>query len=408
MSEFEELCERSIAFKRSFVRITGSIKAGLLLSQLAYWHGKSHRNLNRFYHSMEEIEEETGLSRKEQDSARKTLRDKKFLFENYERFPHRMWFQLNVPVIKEALIAARDERAREIKARNDRLKATEMEEERVQKENGYTPKHPVSVIENGVWPGMSIAGCPTVPNGQSATVPNGQSQLSKPSSGNTTEITYRDYKPESKDRLPHTPSAPVACSQPVSIQTELIRPTEQELTVHTKLPCAGGAIPPKQTSSASPPDPAAAPEPPEVEVDDVHAMPPPSSGLRPPLNLSGDLVSPQRTAKQNAPTRRSGGSDPRHAALVKAFSAEYASKFGVNYVFQGGKDGSALSSLLKAEPTLSVEQIMSVIKTGWTHNQSFIRSVSMSISRLPSIWNQLRVTAGPRVTEVEKERNYGW
>ena len=70
------MLQRPISFHRIFVDITGSVTAGLMLSQAFYWSRKGRKDHwdGWFFKSASEWEEETGLSRREQESARKRLR----------------------------------------------------------------------------------------------------------------------------------------------------------------------------------------------------------------------------------------------------------------------------------------------------------------------------------------------
>ena len=71
------LLGRHIAFHRRLVDLTSSVKAALLLSQSIYWtrHGRDiARNGGWFHKTTEQWAIETGLSPKEQASAREVLR----------------------------------------------------------------------------------------------------------------------------------------------------------------------------------------------------------------------------------------------------------------------------------------------------------------------------------------------
>lgn len=68
------MLDRPIAFHRIFVDITGSVTAAVMLSQAYYWSRRTKQPGNWFYKSAKEWTEETGLSRKEQETARRSLR----------------------------------------------------------------------------------------------------------------------------------------------------------------------------------------------------------------------------------------------------------------------------------------------------------------------------------------------
>jgi hypothetical protein len=68
-----ELLDRPIAYHRIFVRIAGSVTAAVMLSQACYWSLRTTIDGKWFYKTHYEWEEETGLSRREIDSARTRL-----------------------------------------------------------------------------------------------------------------------------------------------------------------------------------------------------------------------------------------------------------------------------------------------------------------------------------------------
>lgn len=89
--------ERPIAYRSSFARATGSVTSAVLLSQFLYWSYNSATEARDgwFYKTMEEIYAETGLSRREQDSARKRLRDLGVLEDERRGIPPKVWFRID-------------------------------------------------------------------------------------------------------------------------------------------------------------------------------------------------------------------------------------------------------------------------------------------------------------------------
>ena len=71
----KEMLERTIAFKPILKRITGSTEAALFLSQAWYWSTRTKSKDGYFYKTIREWDEETGLTRKEQDRARRILKN---------------------------------------------------------------------------------------------------------------------------------------------------------------------------------------------------------------------------------------------------------------------------------------------------------------------------------------------
>ena len=62
-----------IAYRSGLAPVFG-VNAALLLSQLLYWHGKGSRNDGWFYKTQLEMQDETGLTRTQQENAIKRLK----------------------------------------------------------------------------------------------------------------------------------------------------------------------------------------------------------------------------------------------------------------------------------------------------------------------------------------------
>lgn len=157
-----KIFDRPIAFHRCFVDLTGSVKAALMLSQACYWALRAKDA--RFYKSMAEWKEETGLSRREQESARAVLRTFPFWREEDKRFEHRLYYTVDVDGVAEAV-----ERARTLPGAVD--------------ENG-----------EGVQPPMFERGIPECPKAPSGNGGNGHPGVHE------TDIRYKEQ------RLPETTS----------------------------------------------------------------------------------------------------------------------------------------------------------------------------------------------------------
>jgi hypothetical protein len=102
------LLDTPIAFHRVFVKIGGGATAGLLLSQAFYW-SKNRAARARdgwFYKSAAEWEEETGLTRREQETARRHLRERGLLEEQIGVLKDEgrvLWFRVNIDALCAAL-----------------------------------------------------------------------------------------------------------------------------------------------------------------------------------------------------------------------------------------------------------------------------------------------------------------
>ncbi len=94
LGDILSLLDSPIAFHRIFVSVTGSVTAALFLSQTVYWSKRTRNGEGWFYKSRDEWTEETGLSRFEQEHARKTLKKLGILEEKREGLPAKLFFRL--------------------------------------------------------------------------------------------------------------------------------------------------------------------------------------------------------------------------------------------------------------------------------------------------------------------------
>lgn len=92
----EELLDRPIAFQRSFVSLGVGITGALMLSQAIYWSNRTDDAEGWFYKTMEDWEVETGMTRSEQESARKKLVKCGVLQEMKKGVPCRLYFRVNL------------------------------------------------------------------------------------------------------------------------------------------------------------------------------------------------------------------------------------------------------------------------------------------------------------------------
>lgn len=99
------LLDRPIAFQRSFIRLNIGVTAALFLSQMTYWTNRSDDD-GWVYKTQEEWEEETGLSRYEQEGARKKLRSIGVLLEKKKGVPARLFYKIDNDVLFQSLVAA--------------------------------------------------------------------------------------------------------------------------------------------------------------------------------------------------------------------------------------------------------------------------------------------------------------
>lgn len=99
----EGLLDRPIAFQRVFVSLGAGVTGALLLSQAVYWSRRSTLRGGWFYKTREEWEEETGLTRREQEGARKKLRDLGVLEEKKQGIPCKTYYRINTERLQTCL-----------------------------------------------------------------------------------------------------------------------------------------------------------------------------------------------------------------------------------------------------------------------------------------------------------------
>lgn len=91
--------DRPIAFNRGFVNLGCGVTGALLLSQAVYWSKRTSKGDGWFYKTATEWEEETGLSRREQETARAKLRDCGVLLELKQGLPCKTYFCIDFPIL---------------------------------------------------------------------------------------------------------------------------------------------------------------------------------------------------------------------------------------------------------------------------------------------------------------------
>jgi hypothetical protein len=101
LTDFLKDAGKIVAFYPGLKRVTGSVTASLLLSQLFYWCDKTKDNEGWIYKTNYDLEEETSLSVYEQQTARKILIELGILEEEFKRLDHTMRFRLNLDKLNE-------------------------------------------------------------------------------------------------------------------------------------------------------------------------------------------------------------------------------------------------------------------------------------------------------------------
>ncbi len=101
-----EVFDIPVSFHRCLVPITGGVTAALMLSQAIWTTQTIERAADGWFSkSRDEWTEETGLSRWEQETARRALRGGGFLEEKRVGVPAKLWFRVRPEAVWRALKA---------------------------------------------------------------------------------------------------------------------------------------------------------------------------------------------------------------------------------------------------------------------------------------------------------------
>lgn len=105
MSGVAELLDRPIAFQRVFVRLGVGVTGALMLSQAVYWSRRTGDESEWFYKTQAEWEDETGLTRCEQEGARAKLVKLGVLEEMKRGIPCRLYYRVCIEKLSAILDA---------------------------------------------------------------------------------------------------------------------------------------------------------------------------------------------------------------------------------------------------------------------------------------------------------------
>lgn len=100
----EAMNEQPIAFNKHYVFLGCGINGALMLSQLVYWASRTKNSEGWIYKTHHDWTLETGMTRREQETARKTLKNLGFLSEKKEGVPRRVYFKVERENLYKALV----------------------------------------------------------------------------------------------------------------------------------------------------------------------------------------------------------------------------------------------------------------------------------------------------------------
>ena len=101
-SELLRIIGKPIAYYPQLAKPLCGVNASLLFGHFFYWNDKGRSELG-VYRTADEIEVETGLSRDEQRTARRKLRELGVLIETEKRIEHRIYYKLDLDRFDEII-----------------------------------------------------------------------------------------------------------------------------------------------------------------------------------------------------------------------------------------------------------------------------------------------------------------
>lgn len=101
MTNFSVFLKRPVAFHPIFARIAGGATEGLFLSQAYYWSQRTKDRDGWFYKTAEEWTKEICLTRREQETARQSLRKLGVLEEERRGITRKLYYRLNTRKLSE-------------------------------------------------------------------------------------------------------------------------------------------------------------------------------------------------------------------------------------------------------------------------------------------------------------------
>lgn len=113
------LSDRPIAFHPSLARLLGGINEALFFQQIAYWSGKGS-DPDWIYKTQVELEDETCLSRYQQEQARKQLKKLGVLSDQRRGVPAQLYYRINWDAVFRLLETDNQDREEPVRLREAR------------------------------------------------------------------------------------------------------------------------------------------------------------------------------------------------------------------------------------------------------------------------------------------------
>ncbi|MHC3921493.1 hypothetical protein [Alcaligenes nematophilus] len=136
---------RPIAYHPALARMVGGVNAAIFLSQLIYWDERMEDAELGVYKTAEQWEAETGLSVREQTTARRQLRDRGLITETHKRIEHKLYFKLDRDAFDRLVAGAADTENPEpqnVDSRNAETQFGNSESANTETPKAPSPNHP--------------------------------------------------------------------------------------------------------------------------------------------------------------------------------------------------------------------------------------------------------------------------
>ncbi len=136
---------RPIAYHPALARMVGGVNAAIFLSQLIYWDERMEDAELGVYKTAEQWEAETGLSVREQTTARRQLRDRGLITETHKRIEHKLYFKLDRDAFDRLIAGAADTgnpEQQNVDSRNAETQFGNSENANTETPKAPSPNHP--------------------------------------------------------------------------------------------------------------------------------------------------------------------------------------------------------------------------------------------------------------------------
>lgn len=209
----------NIAYSPLLAKALDSQNAAIFFAQFCYWTGKQKDPEGWIYKTREEIYEETALKRRQQETARRILREAGILEEKEEKLSHRKYYRINFDQMKKWW---------------ENLNSIPTEEPPESSKNPMSVPEVQNVLPGG--DGLYLRGgtfC-TSDNKEHFTTPNilhssSQSSSSDPQVSSDEKVMMKDFKNDFKDEEEEVSKWFDKCRNQIIAETNISREVYDEI-----------------------------------------------------------------------------------------------------------------------------------------------------------------------------------